>query len=272
MKNQVAADLDGFIIFEDMLLGYTGSETAIVIPEGIRYINEYVFANKPITSVTLPSTLEAISYGAFESTLLTSITLPSTLQYIGNRAFYFTPLTSITLPNQLKYIGGNAFGSTQLTSLVIPSSVEYIYQDAFNIQTLDLTQVTFENPDTLKRAEEMFEVTYDDQGFFIVDGVLLSIQQTDEFELVLSGRVVIPEGVKHIGVDVLDDFTLYQLVLPQSLISLSHYAIRYMYISEVTFQSVPVLTDSESIIDNSFGFITGLPNTFELVWVVVNLD
>jgi hypothetical protein len=82
----------------------------------------------------------------------------------------------------------------------------------------------------------------------------------------------VPEGVTHIAKDLFDDITMYQLILPKTLTTISKFAIRYTYISEVTFKSMPILTGEDAVIDNTFGLIVGLPNTIELVWMIVNLD
>ena len=121
-------------------LWYIGENTItkVIIPEGIKKINPYAFANlTALEEVVLPSTLEAIEYGAFyncknlkkvtgiENVMLINqnafancnltgeIKLDSTCA-VGDYAFaYNKNLTSIVLSDMLQSIGGYAFANNE---------------------------------------------------------------------------------------------------------------------------------------------------------------
>ena len=99
------------------IIGYAGSETTLVVPEGIKTIGPGAFASMGLTSVTLPSTLETISNTAFYNNSLQSVTFPSGLKSIGASAFRNNLLTSLTIPSSVTSIGGGAFKYNCVTSI-----------------------------------------------------------------------------------------------------------------------------------------------------------
>lgn len=59
-------DEDGFIIDDDILIGYVGNDCEVVIPEGVKSIRKDAFnANFNVRKITLPTTLESIEENAF---------------------------------------------------------------------------------------------------------------------------------------------------------------------------------------------------------------
>jgi len=88
--------------FEDgTIIGYTGTETAVVIPSQIQGQTVTAigdgFSGKKLTSVTIPNSVTAIWNQVFENNLLTSVTIPDSVTVIGVGAFFDNPLTSITI-------------------------------------------------------------------------------------------------------------------------------------------------------------------------------
>ena len=93
--------LGEFGIVNGVLISYQGPGGAVVIPEGVREINDEVF---------------------YECTALKSVVLPNSLRTIGNAAFcHCKALTAINFPAGLEEIGWNAFcGCTKLASVALP--------------------------------------------------------------------------------------------------------------------------------------------------------
>ena len=56
-----------YVVLGGALLGYRGSESELVIPEGVTRIGQYCFAGSSIISVVLPSSLQSIGEKAFLS-------------------------------------------------------------------------------------------------------------------------------------------------------------------------------------------------------------
>ena len=85
-------DAEGFVTAGFVLVGYTGRNTEITVPDGIRVIGKQAFAGLPVTSVTLPESVVRIDDYAFcRCTELTHLHIPGGVRRIGYRAFYDTP-------------------------------------------------------------------------------------------------------------------------------------------------------------------------------------
>ena len=154
--SKLSTDENGYIIYTDgedkILMGYTGTETELALPEGITEIYEHAFeyafyGEAKITKVTIPDSVTSIGDRAFyKCTGLTSVTIGNSVTSIGDYAFYkCTGLTSVTIGNSVTSIGTYAFGyCTGLTSITIPDSVTSIGDRAFYDCT-GLTSVTIGN-------------------------------------------------------------------------------------------------------------------------------
>ena len=157
---QQAADFEWRVgsLQEARITGYTGSRTAvtipneldgfsvtaignnvfankglsgIVIPDGVTSIGSYAFINNRLTSVNLPERLGFIGAGTFANNRLTSVAISNGLGIIGSGAFARNQLTSISIPDSVFNIGDAAFAHNRLTGVVIPSRVSEIHHSAF---------------------------------------------------------------------------------------------------------------------------------------------
>ena len=98
------------------LLGYTGNETDLILPEN--YNGE---------------TYEIYQWAFYSCGSLTGVVIPDSVTSIGGYAFVgCTGLTSVVIGDSVTSIGGYAFSSCgNLTSVVIPDSVTRIWEYAF---------------------------------------------------------------------------------------------------------------------------------------------
>lgn len=95
-----------------VVINYVGSETEIIIPDGVRTIGREAFAgNTQITSVRLPSSLNKIDYGAFRGcTSLKSVDIPDSVFEIGDSAFWgCSSLETVSIGSGLHSLGDGAF-------------------------------------------------------------------------------------------------------------------------------------------------------------------
>lgn len=91
----------------------------VIIPDSVKVIGEYAFANFNISSVTLPAGLEVIGSHAFEGSKLTSVVIPNGVNTIGDSAFYkCVKLTSVTIPDSVENFGKAVFQAVQALKLL----------------------------------------------------------------------------------------------------------------------------------------------------------
>ena len=135
---------NGFTVVDGVLVSYTGSDSAVNVPDGVTYINPSVFeGNEKLTKVTLPTSLYGIGEGAFKSCInLTSVNFKGNTYYIGKEAFmYCSSLASVNLPEGMVVLEGEVFSHcTKLQSITLPQSLVVIGTAAFDAS--GLTQLT----------------------------------------------------------------------------------------------------------------------------------
>ncbi len=130
-ESHLFTDGDGYVFYKNgiewQLIGYTGSDTALTLPEnchGSDYeIDDFAFAlYDEITSVIIPTGVTDIGYEAFfRCTALTSITISDSVTSIGNEAFWHcTNLSTITVEdgNTIYHSSGNCLIETASKTLI----------------------------------------------------------------------------------------------------------------------------------------------------------
>ena len=130
---------NGYYIYDDtdkkILVLYVGSETHVIIPEGIRELGEGAFmGNREMESVKIPESVTVIGVGAFmQCENLQSVDIPDSVIEIGAIAFYScSSLKTVRLPNGIEEIADETFACCEnLTSIIIPDSVVKIGGYAF---------------------------------------------------------------------------------------------------------------------------------------------
>ena len=186
----MTARADGdFTIENGVLKKYNGSGGYVVVPDGVKTIDERAFYNNlTITGVRLPdSVMQIKSFAFYACANLKEATLPSDLRTIGTSAFYECNLQSLTLPGSLTYVDSGAFGRNRaLSSVTIPAALTRLENGAF-ADCSSLTAVTVDGENT---------------AYSSVDGVMLSKDGT-KLLLYPAGKsgasYTVPAGVTEIG-------------------------------------------------------------------------
>ncbi len=122
--------------------------TAVTLPDSVKTIGMFAFANLNIERINLSGVTEIGNYAfaqckklaeadlhsvktvgdyAFLSTKLTIADL-NEAETVGERAFYGTPLTSVSF-GKLRILGAYAFAGTKLTTVTLPASFSDVYYD-----------------------------------------------------------------------------------------------------------------------------------------------
>ena len=123
---------DWVIVQDKFLQAYQGTETDLVIPEGVTYICDRAFSGGEIKSVKLSDSVKTIGNSVFLSSTLETIDL-NQVESIGNSAFYdCESLTSLNIPNTVTSIGSSlASGCTALTNITLGGSITTIPSNSF---------------------------------------------------------------------------------------------------------------------------------------------
>ncbi|WP_396591670.1 leucine-rich repeat protein [Allomuricauda sp. R78024] len=127
---------------EVMVVGYTGTDTAVTIPETaddgeyaytVAAIGKGALQNKGLTDVGIPSSVTSIGEGAFSDNQLTAVTLPGGVERIDGFAFHNNPgLALVTVEaNDPPVLDATAFANANRhqIDLVVPTGKRQDYLD-----------------------------------------------------------------------------------------------------------------------------------------------
>ena len=173
-----------FVIKDGVLKKYSGTESEVIIPNGVTIIGFEAFKRcNSLEKVVIPDGVTKIRSNAFsECGGLTEVTIPKSVSTIGQLAFYHCKsLTNLTIDFGVKKIEPWAFcGCSSLTSISIPDSVTSIGEWAFgncNIAKVTMSESVFELfwKSFDKNSGEMPDLAY----CFMKDGVVY--KRTSEY-------------------------------------------------------------------------------------------
>lgn len=147
---------DMYITNDNVLLRYVGKDSAVIIPDGVKWIEEkafyknehlkeikipesvtkigvYAFAYTDLKEINLPSKLTEIPEGGFQGCYkLSQIKIPDSVAVINEEAFHSCEnLKKISFGKGLKEIQWKAFSGTAWTELTIPKTITRIQKEAF---------------------------------------------------------------------------------------------------------------------------------------------
>jgi len=199
---------EAYVVAGDgILIKYNGSETNISIPENIKSIGEYAFANNyTLKSVIIPKCVTSIGDFAFygynengDLSSLASVTIPSSVTNIGYKAFDGTtwlenyPNDFVVAGNQILIHYKGADGS-----VIIPENINSIGQGAFEacsgLYTVELKRGIVSIGDNAFRA-------CGDLSNATVSGSVTSIGKNAFADCERLENIIIPRGVANIGED-----------------------------------------------------------------------
>lgn len=119
-------DKDEFFILDGVLEAYYGYSNEVEIPYGVTEISGIAFSKKQLNRVTLPDTVKIIGDYAFANTGLMEINLPDGLETIGSSSFRGTCIQRLTIPDSVTLIDDYAFVDSELEEVILPKSLRSI--------------------------------------------------------------------------------------------------------------------------------------------------
>lgn len=230
-QNEAYCSVDGVLynIEKTELLCVPGKLTgSVTIPNGIQRVGDYSFAGTGVTEVVLPDSLKVIGEGAFLKSSLKEIDLPDGVTEIGKYAFQeCVQLEQIELSENLHEIPYWLFmGDTKLHKAELPDNIEKIDSGAFEqtgIKYVSLgSKLKTLGDSVFNGCSQLQYIRVDEtnQYFKTQDGILYNKEGTKLLltPMMISGEVVIPEGVKRLEKSAFSDREkLEKIVLPDSL-------------------------------------------------------
>ena len=207
------AELDEYIddsvkfkIKNGILYDYCGSDSEVVIPDGVKVIDSNAFSSAlDLEKLIIPEGVEVISDKSFEYCFfLKEVILPHSLKKVGNRCFAICNIKELSHP-LLKIENGLAIkdnrllycADSSLKNVIIPEGIEVINASAFDMS--DAESVTI--PNSVKSIEfnafggcSNLKSVKLPEGLKVIEDLAFSCCE----EL---GPVIIPKSVESIGVD-----------------------------------------------------------------------
>lgn len=224
---------------EVMIMGYSGSDTQIVIPQEINGypvtgIGEYAFCYdielKPdnseslheVTAIKIPDTVASIGQGAFQCCyMLAEMEIPDSVEYLGSNAFrYCENLVEVQLSQNLTLVEEGLFDSCfSLASVELPDGIGSIGALAFyNCVSLESISIpdgvsyigsnAFESCASLRSIEMPSDLMMIDSFAFAycarltgieIPGKVMSIGEAAFCGCLSLTEIEIPAGVETIG-------------------------------------------------------------------------
>lgn len=149
MEEKILDALKNYLIEDEVLVKYYGSEEIVNIPDGVKEIGKKAFyENYNIVKVCFPSTLLTISENAFEKCYnLKEVIFPadSKLSIIDSYAFFQTGIESFVMPSTLCVLGLGAFQACdKLSQITFNNTIDNISAMCFAFCEL-LTKINLPN-------------------------------------------------------------------------------------------------------------------------------
>ena len=184
----------------------------VVVSEGVTSIGNYAFSGcSALKSLTLSSSVTSIGTRAFQGCAnLEAPVFPNNLNSIGDYAFFgCNGLTRVTIPASVTLIGDAAFTSCR-------NLIEFIV-DSANMSYTALDGILFSKNGTLLHT---YPIGKTDTEYVIPSGVtevgVRAFQYSD------LNNVLIPEGIKHLGIGAFFGCSnLTSVTLPSTLSSVA---------------------------------------------------
>lgn len=194
---------------------------SVVLPNSLKYINEYAFYNSKLTSVTIPSGVKEIMFGAFANcSKLKDVIIENGVEIFESAVFQnCTTIQSIHIPDSVTKLGdgeGVFQNCVSLQSVRLSDNLVELGADCFN-NCSQLNEI--ELPDSLRKigytpfcnSGIYNNSKYWNNGAFIISNYLLEVNKD------ISGEYVIQDGIKGIAYSAFGGSNLSSISIPKSV-------------------------------------------------------
>ena len=275
-------DVDGsnYVIYKDgekkILMGYSGTETELNLPDEVTDIANYAFAyNDNVTSVTIGNNVERTGDRAFaECTALKNIFFGGKITRISYGEFAgCSALTSLVIPETVTSIGRYAFSEcTSLTNVTVGSKVNKIENSAFSncyrlVEVYNKSALDIK----VKTDNESGDGVFDDDGYDEYGGIEIRLKnvykKSGESKLTTDGKgfIVYADGLEKTIVNYIGNDA--NPTLPLEIAKINDYA--FYDCDQIT--EIKISDNVTSIGENAFSYCDGLKKV-TISDVVTNID
>ncbi|NLL79163.1 MAG: leucine-rich repeat domain-containing protein [Clostridiales bacterium] len=231
----VTSSASDFQLNGDTLVKYTGTATAVSVPEGVKKIGPEAFLDDTdLYAVYLPDGLTTIEHGAFSNcTVLSVVDFPDSLHTIGNFAFSnCKTLSDVEIGKNITELGYGVFaGCEMLKDIQIDSDSDYFSEEAGVLYNKSRTKVIqalagsdftkYNMPATIEKIEPYAFWGCDDLRFVELSGSLQTIPGYAFSNCTGIEKITLPNSVKSIGTKAFADcVNLEEAFIPSSVTSI----------------------------------------------------
>jgi len=260
---------DTFVVVGDgVLIAYNGSDTHVVIPDGVTYISDVFRSNASITSVILPKSVTCIGEAAFyDCNNLESVVMHGKVTDIEGHAFWnCVKLREINIPSTIWGIGAEAFYANPWLDersedfLILGNGILIKYNGAHESVII---------PDGVKAIIGAFAGNTSVTSVMIPSSVTeIGYRSFDGCENLTS--VQIPGGTMNIGPRAFYNCNgLQSVVIPKSVASLGTESFDgCFYLDDIYFQGKPPASDAfHTFCGDNAALILHYPADLTTYWV-----
>lgn len=251
--------IDGVLCDDDTAIEIRKEQKNIVIPEGIKYINEgfriydTVQYTSIIESITLPNSLESIGAYAFrDCKALKEIVIPENVTEIGNGAFLScTSLEKAEIRGNITELNGTFQRCSSLSDLTIPDTVTKIGDYTFS-GCRSLTDFDFSN------IQSIGDSSFESSGITSLKGADKLTDFTGQAAFLGCEnltQVVLPEGIQEIPAGTFYDCkNIEVLMVPETVTSIGEMAFNNSFSENgatIVFKGAALPTLGDDVFDTN---------------------
>jgi hypothetical protein len=250
----------GYNAFSDNKANGDIKISQLVLPSGLKSIDQHAFANNNLTAITIPASVISIGGGAFNNNAITKINgvdtpgfifkrnsdgsednttivsyggtsteidnsnFPATVSNIDNYAFYKCAISKVVLPNKVTRIGYSAFNRCSITHLTLPTEPQA------NL-IIDDYAFMYNQIQSLSIPAAIEKIGY---GTFYRNSIsTLNFPDKINSKMAIGDfafsynplpSLILPEGITSLGKQCFQNNVLESVTLPNTLINIEAYA------------------------------------------------